>query len=173
MSQTNAQHVATHGVQVTKFHTEMFACMQTAAKAAGTMATRMQALLTSKYGTVMPTYEQFKGDRLALAHLADAKGLKDDQWIRKPYNAAVKALYGDLPKAPGSKVEGAKKGNGNAGAVKGQTAPRTTSERETLAQYIARVGVYKVLAECAAILEADDSTKAISSSLKAINGVKW
>jgi hypothetical protein len=155
-------------VVVTPFHKEMFACVQTAAKAAGTMATRMQALLTSKYGTTMPTWEQFKGDRIALARLADEKGLKDDQWIRKPYNAAVKALYGDLPAAPSRKVAGPKKGNGKAGAVKGQTAPRTTSERETLEQYIARVGVFTVLECCAKILEADESTKARAAGIHAL-----
>lgn len=166
--QSNAQHVASKGVQVTKFHSDMFACMQTAQKAAGTMATRMQALLTSKYGTVMLSYEQFKADRLALAHLADAKGLKDDQWIRKPYNAAVKALYGDLPAAPSRKVAGPKGGNGKSGAKKGETAPRTTSERESLEQYIARVGVFKVLECCAKLLEMDESTKARAAGIHAL-----
>lgn len=168
MSQTNAQAVASKGVAITAFHKDVFNAIQSCRKAAETMATKMRALLVSKYGDTMPSYEQFKADRMALAQLADDKGLKDDQWIRKPYNAAVKGLYGDLPKAPGSKVTGPKGGNGKAGAKKGQTAPRTESQRETLAQYITRVGVYKVLAECAAILEADDSTKDVAKTLKAL-----
>ena len=165
---SNAQQVAAKGVQVTSFHKSLFDAMQACRKSAETMRTKMTALLTSKYGTTMPTWEQFKADRIALAQLADEKGLKDDQWIRKPYNAAVKALYGDLPSAPSRKVSGPKKGNGKAGAVKGQTAPRTTSERETLEQYIARVGVFKVLECCAHILEADESTKARAAGVLAL-----
>jgi hypothetical protein len=169
MSQTNAQAVASKGVQVTAFHKDVFACIQAARKSNETMVARMRALLVSKYGETMPTYEQFKGDRLALAQLADDKGLKDDQWIRKPYNAAVKGLFGDLPKAPGSKVQGVKGGNGSKpGAKKGETAPRTTSERESLEQYITRVGVFKVLQQCALILEADDATKGIAGAIKAL-----
>lgn len=53
--------------------------------------------LQGQYGETPPTYEQFWSDREALAILAKERGLADDQWVRKPYNAAVKSLYGDLP----------------------------------------------------------------------------
>lgn len=57
----------------------------------------MKAWLKTQYGDKAPTYEQFWSDRDALKRLAQEKGLVDDQWVRKPYNMAVKAVYGDLP----------------------------------------------------------------------------
>jgi hypothetical protein len=60
----------------------------------------MKTWLTEQYGAKPPTYEQFWSDRDALKFLAEEKGLADDQWVRKPYNMAVKALYGELPVAP-------------------------------------------------------------------------
>lgn len=56
--------------------------------------------LKVQYGVNPPTYEQFWSDREALAILAKEKGLVDDQWVRKPYNAAVKSLYLELPVSP-------------------------------------------------------------------------
>lgn len=61
---------------------------------------QMTAWLKAQYGDTAPTYEQFWSDRDALKLLAAEKGLVDDQWVRKPYNAAVKALYGDIPLSP-------------------------------------------------------------------------
>lgn len=56
--------------------------------------------LKTQYGETAPTYDQFWSDREALAIIAKEKGLVDDQWVRKPYNAAVKALYKELPVSP-------------------------------------------------------------------------
>lgn len=51
------------------------------------------AWLKEQYGDTKPTYEQFWADREALAIIAKDKGLADDQWVRKPYNA-------DMPGRP-------------------------------------------------------------------------
>lgn len=165
MSNANQLAVAA-AVVITPFHKDMFAACQLVMKAVGTMESRMQALVTSKYGKVAPTYAQFRADRAALKSLADEKGLTSDQWVRKPYNAAIKAVFGALPESQSAssiakrKLAAAKdKVAGKAGAKKGETAPRRTGTPETIEQYVARVGVFKVLEACAAILESDEATK--------------
>lgn len=62
-----------------------------------TQMAHMTDWLKAQYGDTPPTYDQFWSDRDALKLLAQEKGLADDQWVRKPYNSAVKALYGELP----------------------------------------------------------------------------
>ena len=152
---------------ISPFHKDMFACINTARSSSVTMLDKMRKLLTGKYGDTAPTWEQFKADRAALKSLADDKGLTDDQWVRKPYNVAVKALYGELPASQSAAALAKRKTRGpKSGAVKGQTAPRTASERETLEQYVARVGVFKVLEVCAKILEADTSTKEVAGHIR-------
>lgn len=69
-------------------------------RALNTQQDSMIAWLKTQYGGTAPTYEQFWSDRDALKLLAQEKGLVDDQWVRKPYNAAVKVLYGDIPASP-------------------------------------------------------------------------
>lgn len=175
--------LAAKGVQVTAFHKDVFACINTqhtaVTKAQGTMQAKLGGLLTSKYGAVAPTFAQFKLDRAALKELAVQKGLADDQWLRKPFNAAVIALYGALPEAQtaaaiakraardaaGVSKGTAKAGKGKAGAAKGETAPRRASDPETIEQLIARIGVWKVLEACTAILGADASTVAQAKAL--------
>lgn len=51
--------------------------------------------LQVQYGDTPPTYEQFWDDRDALKALARERGLANDQSVRKPYNAAVRQLYGE------------------------------------------------------------------------------
>lgn len=167
MSTTNAQAVASKGAQVTQFHRDAFKLCDAGRKAVGTMMEKMQALLVSKYGKVSPTYEQAKADRLAFGALADEKGLKDIQWLRKPYNAAIHAVYGALPVSTSADAQRKAKDKApKAGAKKGETAPRRQSEPETLEQYITRVGVFKVLQQCALILECDDSTRTLAETIK-------
>jgi len=169
-----AKLATSQAVVITAFHKELFAAAIAGRKATETMQQKMAALLKSKYGETMPTFAQFKGDRAALKQLAADKGLADDQWVRKPFNAAVKALYGALPEAQTAAALAKRKvrealgttGKAKAGAKKGETAPRRQSEPETLEQYITRVGVFKVLQQCALILESDDSTKAMADTLK-------
>lgn len=164
---SNANAVNAKAVAVTQFHRDMFKVCDAGRKAVGTMMDKMKALLTAKYGKTCPTYEQCKADRLAFGTLADEKGLTDIQWLRKPYNAAIHALYGALPVATNADAK-RKQANKKPGAPKGETAPRRQSEPESIAQYIARVGVYKILEQCALILEGDDSTKAMASAIKAL-----
>lgn len=166
-------------IEVTAFHRDMFAACATVRKAEANMMAKMQALLSSKYGKTCPTFEQFRADRAALKMIAEEKGLADDQWVRKPYNAAVKALYGELPVAQTAaaiakrKLREAQtavsgKPAEKSGAKKGETAARAPSASETVEQFIARVGVFKVLERCVSILEAVDDTKAkaIAEALK-------
>lgn len=181
MTTTSSQAVASNAkaagktVEITPFHRDLFTAMETAHKEHGTMLTRMQALLKSKYGETMPTWMQAKGDRQALKALADERGLADDQWLRKPYNLAVKALYGALPESTSASAEakrrmrdaGIKVTQVKAGAKKGETAPRRTGDPETLEQYITCIGVWKVLEQCCVILECDDSTKDVAEKVRA------
>jgi hypothetical protein len=195
MTQTNAQAVAKKGLEVTTFHKDVFATIDTARKATNkagdTMRSKLANLLRSKYGATMPTYEQFRADRAALKELATQKGLADDQWVRKPYNAAVHLLYGALPEAQTaaaiakrklreaeaankpSGATGVSKGTakpeaGKAGAQKGETAPRNPSADETIEQYIARVGLWKVMDACARLLNADKSSTLDAKAMQAI-----
>lgn len=179
---SNAQQIANAGsaatsskVEVTAFHKSLYDLMQTARKSSETMHNKMVVLLKSKYGEAPPTYAQFRADRAALKLLATDKGLADDQWVRKPYNRAVLACYGALPEAQTAaaiarrkvrEMQAANKvSNGKAGAVKGETAPRRTGTPETVEQYIARVGVYKVIEACAKILEGDKATATAATAL--------
>jgi hypothetical protein len=190
-----AKTATSKAVEVSAFHKDVYAAINTARtavdKAQGTMQQKLANLLRSKYGTVMPTFEQFRADRAALKELATQKGLADDQWLRKPYNAAVHLLYGALPEAQtaaaiakralraaneaagvttvkdGKKVA-PKPDAGKAGAPKGETAPRNPAAEETIEQYIARVGLWQVMDACARILNADKST---ADAAKAIQPV--
>lgn len=193
MSQTNAQVVASKGVEVSAFHKDVYAAINTARtavdKAQGSMQQKLANLLRAKYGTTMPTFEQFRADRAALKELATQKGLADDQWLRKPYNAAVHLLYGALPeaqtaaaiakralreaneKAGVTTVKAGKKVEAPAnkpGAQKGTTAPERTSAVETIEQYITRVGLWQVMDACARILNADKSTVEEAKALQPI-----
>lgn len=172
MAATSAQAVVKNALTITPFHKSLFAAMVSCRKANVTMLTKMQELLKSKYGATMPSYEQAKADRAALKSLAVEKGLADDQWLRKPYNLAVKALYGDLPASASASAQAKARARqaadkGKAGAPKGEPAPRRASNPESLEQYIARVGVFKVLEQCVLILEADETTTAAAKAVRA------
>lgn len=170
MAATSVQAVVKNALTITPFHKSLFAAMVSCRKANVTMLTKMQELLKSKYGATMPSYEQAKGDRAALKSLAAEKGLADDQWMRKPYNLAVKALYGALPASTSASAQAKAKARGTtpkSGAPKGETAPRRVSNPESLEQYIARIGVFKVLEQCVLILEADEATTAAAKAVRA------
>lgn len=183
MTASNAQTLATKGIAITTFHKDVYACINTqhtaVTKATGTMQAKLGGLLVSKYGTVAPTFEQFRLDRMALKELAVQKGLADDQWLRKPFNAALIALFGKLPEAQTQAAiakrklrdaAAAKKGadKPKVGAVKGETAPRRNPEPETIEQLVARVGIWKVLEACTKILASDESTVAQAKTLASL-----
>lgn len=171
-------------VEVTAFHKDVFEIARTGHRAAETMAKKMQALITSRYGKTAPTFEQYRADRAALKQLAAEKKLADDQWLRKPYCAALKALYGALPEAQTAEAiakraqreaaEKAKKEKAGqepdaskTGPKDGATQDRQPSEAEQIEALVARIGVFKALEACIAILAADDSTKAQAVHMKA------
>lgn len=188
MSKTNTA-ARTAPVAMLAFHNEVFAIARTGHNAGLTMAKKMQALLVARYGKALidntdtehwgkpcaaggPSYEAYRNDQAALAELAKQKGLTDNQWVRKPYAAAVKALYGALPVAMTAEAiqkraqreanEAAKKAAdaaAKAGAPKGETTERAPSESETLEQLIARVGVFQALDACVRILGSESMTK--------------
>lgn len=84
-------------VEIKPFHKDVAAACFAHVKAGDTMRIKLANLLTSRYGECMPNIAQYTADQAALAELAKAKGLVDNQWVRKPYAAAVRALYGALP----------------------------------------------------------------------------
>ena len=158
-------------VEVTAFHRDVFAIAQTGHRAAETMDKKMRALLTSKYGTTAPTFEQYRADRAALRQLAADKKLADDQWVRKPYCAAVKALFGALPEAQTPEAiakrqqrdaakTAAKATAAPVGAPAGQTQDRQPTEAEQIESLITRIGLIKAADAMVRILKADDRTKA-------------
>lgn len=88
---------------ISTFHKDVFRTIDTQRlavdKATNTMTAKLGALIASKYGNVLPSYAQFRADHDALSELAKEKGLVDNQWVRKPYNAAMNAIFGKLPES--------------------------------------------------------------------------
>lgn len=48
----------------------------------------------ARYGDKAPTYEAYRATKACFNALAKHRGLKSTQYIDKPFNAAIKALYG-------------------------------------------------------------------------------
>lgn len=193
---------------ISTFHKDVFATINTQRvavdKAQGTMQAKLGALIVSKYGKVAPSYAQFRGDRDALKELATQKGLTDDQWLRKPYNAAIIAIFGKLPeslspaalakralreKEAAQQLEKLNKARavkgdapldklpakvaapakpGKSGAPKNAPSERAPSESETIEQYVARTGFWKVMDVCARMLNADASTAEAAKAMQLI-----
>jgi hypothetical protein len=167
-------------IVVTQFHKDAYAIAQTACKAGITMAQKLSALLTARYGDTSPTFEEYRADQAALAHMAKLKGLVDNQWVRKPYALAVKSRYGKLPesqdpaailkaaKRAADKAEkDAKEGKASAGAPAGKTQDHGTSDAETIEAIVTRLNVFKCLEACINILAADKTTKAQAIHMRA------
>jgi len=194
MSQATAPKASP--VAVLAFHNDVFACARTGHTAQQTMAKKMQALLISRYGDALidssdkdhwgkpcaaggPSYEAYRNDQAALKLLAEQKGLADNQWVRKPYAAAVKALYGALPIAMTAAAI-AKRAEreavavhtettvSKAGAPKGETTERVPSEAETIEQVIARIGIFQCLDACVRILASEKQTKVNAQHMAAM-----
>lgn len=161
-------------VVVTPFHTDLYAAAMANVKAAATMSTKMQALVSSKYGTTAPTYEQYRTDQAVLASIAKDKGLVDNQWVRKPYAAAVKAVFGELPVAQTAAAIAKRKLREQqapkSGAPKGVVTTRNSSSADQIEQFIAKAGVFAVLSTLTKMLAADSSTKEAAKALVAVQG---
>lgn len=167
-------------IVVSQFHKDAYAIAQTACKAGITMAQKLNALVSARYGDTCPTFEEYRADQAALAQLAKTRGLVDNQWVRKPYAAAVKARYGALPasqdpaailkaaKRAADKAEReAKQGNVSAGAPAGQTQDHGTNPTEEIEAIVTRLGLFKCLDACINILASDKATKAQAQHLRA------
>lgn len=137
-----------------------------------------EVAVRARFGDNVPSFEAYTACKAAFGALAKHRGLKSTQYIDKPFNAAIKSLYGaklleisgghsDLPVsmspaavqkrasrvALGQATKAQKDANkATSGAVKGVTSQRSESEAETIEQFIARVGPGKVLVELAKIL---------------------
>lgn len=168
-------------VEVLPFHRDAFAIARTGHKAGETMAKKMEALLTSRYGQVAPTFEQYKADRAALKQIAADKGLESDQWVRKPFCAAIVKLYGKLPESQSPEalrkaaereiakkaIEAARTSSApKAGAPAGETQDRAPSEAEQIEALVTRIGLMKTLDACLRILEADEKTKGQAAHMR-------
>jgi hypothetical protein len=152
---------------ITSFHRDLYAAANAGFKATSTMMVKMETLIRSKY-TVAPSFEQYRADQAALAEVAKEKGLVDNQWVRKPYAAAIKSVFGALPESqdPAAVAKRNARGKKAPGPVKGETSKKAPAE--TIEQLIARVGVFKVLAMCADILEVESTTKDVAKTIRAI-----
>lgn len=138
----------------------------------------LRRILLDQYGSTAPTYAQFKADRAALKILAEQRGLVDDQWVRKPYNAALIDLYGALPesdspaaiakRAEREAKEAANPKPAKVGAPKGETTERDPAVSETIEQFIAKHGLAKVLGAAAKILAERRETKLDATTLQAV-----
>lgn len=163
-------------VEVLPFHRDVLSIAQTGHRAAETMLKKMRALLVSRYGATAPTFEQYRADKAALRQLAKDKKLADDQWLRKPFAAAIKAEYGALPESQDAAAvakraqRDAKKAAAPApapvGAPAGQTQEHAPSEAEQIEQIVTRLGLIKTADAIVRILEADERTKAQATHLK-------
>lgn len=150
-------------------------------KAQGNMAAKMKALVQSKYADVAPTYMQFRADRRALAHLAKEKGLVNDQHVRKPFNAAIIAVFGALPEAQTAAAIAKRKiraATGSVTVVKSEGSenddqpvlgPRNASASEQIEQQIAKWGIAATLSALTKLLAVENSTKAASKLVAAAN----
>lgn len=146
----------------------------------------MRDVLKSQYGDVPPTFEQFRSDRDALRVLALDRGLVNDQWVRKPYNAALIELYGEallkisngasnLPvsMSPAAIAKRAQrpvvdKAAKKAGAIKGNTSTRSDDVTDTVGGFIAKYGTAAVLNELAKILATERATQLDAKTLAAV-----
>lgn len=161
---------------ITSFHKNVASAIATSAKAQVTLAAKLGSLIGAQYPKASPSFEQYRADQAALAELAKERGLVDNQYYRKAYAGAIKAAFGEVPVSMDAAAVAKRKARdikaglskAKSGAVKGATSKRDPSIAETVEQFIARVGVFKVLDMCAKILDADDSTKEAAKTIKSV-----
>lgn len=177
-------------VVISAFHRDAFTIAHTGQKASESMRRKLATLLITKYGKATstkdadgkdvlsggPSFEAYREDHAALKALAAERKLKDNQYVRKAYAHAVKATYGALPvsmdaaavlKRAQRDAAAAAAPAATVGAPAGETQEKPASESEQLEQLITRIGVFKALEACIAILAADDSTKGNAVHMKA------
>lgn len=172
-------------VIVSQFHTAAFDILRTQANSQFSAKAKLSALLITKYGkphmerdadgketpTGGPSFEAYSADQTALKQLCErlpgAQGVDKGQYMRKQYAIAVKGLYGSLPASQDAAAvlkraqRDAKKAANPAapvGAAEGATQDKAPTESETIESIVTRLGLFKTMAACVAILKADAKT---------------
>jgi transcriptional antiterminator len=84
-------------VIVTEFHKSLVTAITQGERAVSTTRAKIESLITTRYGKIMPTFAEYGEDQLALDQLAKAKHLADNQHYRKLYSRFVVEIYGALP----------------------------------------------------------------------------
>jgi hypothetical protein len=129
-----------------------------------------------------PSKTDYDADQKFFGELAKLRGLANNQWVRKPYASAVKALYGTLPvnesaealrKRLERKANGASTGHGNAeeaqaGRKTGETQERAPSKAETAEQFVTRTGIPETMDAMARVLETKPSTALAAKVLRSL-----
>lgn len=154
-------------IVVTDFHRDAYNIAMTGARANMSMGKKLAELIHTRYGDTSPTFEQYREDQAALRELAKVRKLADNQWVRKPYAAAIKARFGKLPVSldPAAVLKAAKRAADAAakpkaaGAPAGATQDHGATPDEQIDALVTRVGIFKMLEACTRILAADDLTK--------------
>jgi hypothetical protein len=160
-------------IEITKFHRDLFGVAFKHAdllnKAVETQRAAVSAMISIKYGEAKPSYIAFRADRAALRALSLERGLVDDQYIRKVYNACLIGLYGSLPASETANAKRQpKSAKGNAKAKKAPDLLKGITSTDAIGQVIAKFGVGRVLDEVRKILSTSASTKTDASALDAI-----
>lgn len=173
-------------VAVDQFHKDVATCAMHGIRTAETVAKKMIALVTARYGETAPTFEQYKADLAAFKAIAEHRKLASEQWLVRPYGAALKTLYKELPvsMAPDAVAKRKQREERDAlvksaiaaakktaevtpvGAKPGETQERQPSEAEQVEQLVSRVGLWETLYACIRILASDESTKAQATHLQ-------
>ena len=173
-------------IAIDQFHKDVATCAMHGIRTAETVAKKMVALVVARYGKTAPTFEQYKADLAAFKFIAEQRNLASEQWLVRPYGAALKTQYKELPvsMAPDavakrkqreerdalvkSAIAAAKKTTEAtpAGAKQGETQERQPSDAEQVEQLVSRVGLWETLYACIRILASDDSTKAQATHLQ-------
>ena len=171
-------------IAIEQFHKDVATCAMHGIRTAETVAKKMVALVTARYGEKAPTFEQYKADLAAFKVIAEQRKLASEQWLVRPYGAALKTQYKELPvsMAPDavakrkqredrdalvkSAIAAAKKTTEPVGAKQGETQERQPSETEQIEQLVSRVGLWETLYACIRILASDESTKAQATHLQ-------
>ncbi len=155
-------------------------------KAHDKVTTATRAQLVVMYGDIAPTYDQYRGDLNAIKAQCLKAGVKE-KYSMDVYAETVALIYGDklteaqkdiahgansrLPlsrdkesvalraKRQAEKVAKAQVAESTAPTKADDASKKVVQENEAIEQYVAKVGVQKILAACQHILDSDDSTK--------------
>jgi len=155
-------------VQATEFQAALFDAIfksgEAVCRAQASQRDLIRGELSNHYGNEAPTYAQFKADRKALRALSLERGLVDDQYARKLYNAAVVELWGALPVSDSPAAQAKRLHREAVNAVsepqeeRGVPETRQVKQYEEIGQFIARFGAAAVLVELAKILATENDT---------------